>query len=205
MRNTDNDMDLLEAFNARERRALEEVYTRYYHRMYFVARKYTRDHHAAEDVTMDVLTRLLEKDIHFTTLARLEGYLFTSCRNAAIDLLRKKTASKAHRQFTQEDDMMESVEWDLIQAEYISHIRNMLQQLPDKYRQVLTLLYYEESRSQEAADQLNLSKRTVERYRREALEIIRQVFANAKSLEIISFMGVVLTLAAILHTFLKNF
>lgn len=205
MRNADIDIDLVEAFNAKKSWALEEIYTRYYHRMYYVARKYTRDHHTAEDVTMDVLTRILEKDNQFASLTRLEAYLFTSCRNAAIDVLRKTTTTKAHLKSAQEEEVMESVEWDLIQAEYILHIRKTLGQLPDKYKQVLTLLYYEESRSQEAADQLNLSKRTVERYRREAFEIIKEIFAKSKSLEIISIIGVTLSLAAVLKTFFKNF
>ena len=66
-----------------------------------------------------------------------------------------------------------SVDHKMVEAEVASQIRQALEQLPDGYRKVIYLGYFEGLSNQQAADHLNVSINTVKTQKVRGLRILR--------------------------------
>ena len=128
-----------------------------------------------------------KKTIQFHT--SLKSFLFQSVKNKCIDHLRaKKTRSEHHERIliSNSDDAV-SLDDSMVQMELQERVYRAIGELPDQCQHIFKQSRFEGKKNQEIADELGISKRTVETQISNALKRLRKdVFEYLKVLIIIS-------------------
>ena len=127
---------------------------------------------SAEDVTQDTFIKAFEKLKSFRGGA-FRSWLMKIATNSAYDLLRRSKRRPTQPLFPEDEngDELESVRWlidlsvsvqDTVeQNEFSKSIAKLLEELPDVYRTILTMVDMHEFDYAEAADALNIPVGTV--------------------------------------------
>ncbi len=156
--------------------AFEEVFNTYFKVLVVFAKKFVNDLDLAEDLVQEVLIKLYQnrKSIQFHT--SLKAFLFQSVRNKCIDHLRSaKTKSEHHDQirvmnYDEQFDLNDT----MVQTELEERVYKAISGLPDQCQHIFKMSRMDGKRNQEIADELNISKRTVETQISNALKRLRK-------------------------------
>lgn len=119
-----------------------DLYQTYARLMHFTAKKYISDPHLCEDVVQDSLARLIQKT---DTLRRLEssaltGYIVTTVRNTAINLLKKHDPYQAIELDQAEESgalQAASAEEEVLRRERLGRLTKVWDRLDEETKQVL--------------------------------------------------------------------
>lgn len=125
---------------------------------------YVRDEFLAEDVVSETVVRLLLKEPKLKDESSLKAYLFSTAKNLAIDLLRKKKREKEFAGALKETGDLEIVwfvENSLIQKEEKKELLKAIGGLKEEYREVLYLHYFEGMSIEDIAKTMKRSKKQI--------------------------------------------
>lgn len=145
-----------------DQNALEDLVREYGDRLVRFAYCILGDPYAAEDVMEDAFASLIVKKKNFVENAKFQTYLFQIARNRCYDLLRRRKRLV----FLPLNDLgrfSESVdpEEEAIGFEEKERLYASLRSLPENYRSVLELVYFEEFSIEQTAAILHKSKKQV--------------------------------------------
>ena len=158
--------------------ALEELVRSYGDPLVRFAYCFLNDSYAAEDVMEDTFAALIVKRKKFTEQAKFKTYLFQIARNKCIDVLR------ARKRIVYLDENISNVlsgdpEADAVLSDRNKTLYRCVQELPDKYREVVDLVYFEGFSAAETATILHMSRKQVynllARAKANLKEILRKV------------------------------
>lgn len=156
-------------------KAFEEVFLTYFKVLTVFAKKFVQDISVAEDLVQEVLVKLYEnrKSIQFHT--SLKAFLFQSVRNKSIDYLRSVKTKSEHHDQIKLVNIAEEADWNdtMEQAELEERVSNAIATLPDQCQLIFKMSRFDGKRNQEIADELNISKRTVETQVSNAIKRLR--------------------------------
>ena len=140
------------------------------------ARKILVDEDDAREVVHKVFIALWEKREEIDLAKSLKSYLFTSVHNRSLNVLRDR------KKFSGEELPEVAGDWDVStqieSMELEEKIREAIQSLPEKCRQVFELNRFEGLKYSEIAEKLNISIKTVENQMSKALKILREKLAH---------------------------
>lgn len=156
--------------------AFQETFEIYFKVLVLFATKFSLDKETAEDLVQDVFVRLYEQKDRLQFHSSLKAFLYQSVRNRCIDLIRStKTREKHHVEIKAGTDVEGLNSEDLmLQSELEEKIYHSIKQLPDQCQLIFKMNRFEGKKNQEIADELNISKRTVETQISKALKILRE-------------------------------
>jgi len=170
---TANDTALLVEIRKGNRRAFNVLYDRYWKKVYNIAYKRINDREIAEDVTQDVFVQLWTRNTDAIILD-LSSYLYAATRNGVFNRLGKE------EKYTQLPDDVESIEnhansadSKMLHAEFLSGFTALVEALPEQQRIVFKLKFNENLSSQEIADKLQISPKTVRNHIGRALATLK--------------------------------
>lgn len=131
----------------------------------------------AEDLTEDTFVRIITRKPKFSGKASFKTWLYTIGRNIAYDFLRKKSRIKEYSA----EELAESIcdEYDLekcyIRDEEKIALHNAMKELPEAYRQVIWLTYFEELPNKETAIVMNKSVHNIETLLYRARKALKEI------------------------------
>ncbi len=132
-----------------------KLYDQYADHVYRFAYSYLGNGEDAEDIVQDVFLKLLQKDI-FIIPEKEKSYLMSMTANACKDLLKSGDV----RFKVPFDDVLNTVLGEFM-TEQESEVFLVLKSLPEKYRSVIHLHYYEGYTIKEIAKILKISASAV--------------------------------------------
>ncbi len=155
-----------------ESEAYNELMHLYRDPLYFMLYEKVEDEELAKDLTIESLGKAFQKLHLYTPKFAFSTWLYTVARNHCIDYLRKHklpTISIEKTAFDQEgkrktfdlesqDPNPESI---IIKKQRILILRNIVNQLKPKYRNLVRLRYFKEMSYEEIAETLNIPIGTV--------------------------------------------
>lgn len=152
--------------------AFEQLYRKYWKRLYAYTYRIFQDEQACEDMVQDVFVKLwLSEAKH--QIRNIESYLFKAVRykaaNSIRDLKWGVDFDEVLHQVMDELDAESSLELKEVQ----SQIQETMQSLPQKCREVFVLFHDEGLSVNEIATKLGISSRTVETHIYNARQILR--------------------------------
>ena len=156
-------------------RDLNLVFDTYYDRLVYFCYKIIDDREQAKDITQDAFLKYWQ---HSGQIANneiaIKNFLYSTVHNAALNSVRhEKVVGKYIQQHDQiepaEADVMESI----ISAEVIAEIHAAIESLPEQYRQISIMGYFDGKKNQEIADELGMSVNTVKKQKQKAMELLR--------------------------------
>ena len=163
------DTYIIESIKKGDKRAFEHLFKCYYTDLCRFAGKIVKSDVIAEDLVMDVFTRIWESESKLNLTTSLSGYLFQSVHNHCINYLTRK-----HKRFQGLDSETTDKMFSLLEdkgspdplgsinfTELSSLIDKSVSFLPEECRKVFLMSRSEEMQHKEIASRLGISENTV--------------------------------------------
>lgn len=143
--------------------AFREIYDRYHVQMYYISKKYVKDHMLAEDAVQDIFVKLWDKRHKIDDEKSLKGFLFTMLRNHLLNLLRDRkkeivSLADVNRNLLQSKKMTDD---EILYKEYHSILDRGLSELSERKREVFELRTKKGHTNSEVAKLLKIDIKTV--------------------------------------------
>ena len=163
--------------NGKDSQLFEELFKQYSRPLFYYAAKFVDDE-AAKDIVQDVFTKLWSDQL---TVIRqsLNSLLFTMVRNSCLQQLEKQKVKNKYSESTllmlREEELRFYGEEksSLIEQELEDKLNVVLNNLPDRCREIFLLSRFENKKNKEIAEELAISLKAVEKQITKALATIR--------------------------------
>lgn len=167
--------DLIVRLQRGDQLAFEILFHFYYPGLVIYALQFTADRMNAEEIVQDFFVRMWEKHQQIIPCESLKSYVFSSVRHASLDFLKHQKIEKRYV-----DEMIELSKHHLaydtnlfVSSEFQDKIRKGIDLLPDKCREVFVKSRLLGLKNEEIAEEMGISKRTVETQISKALKVLR--------------------------------
>ena len=167
------------------RAAFNELYFRYWEKMYRSAFNVVLDDAATKDIIQDIFLSLWRKR-HTQQIKNLSPYLFQSVKFRVAKYLKKNRLTQYHEDELAHISPTNVTEEEINFKELNGRLHLAINQLPVKRKEVFWLSRFEQLSNKEIAEKLNLSPRTVEWHISNALKQIRH-YINAVVVILVNF------------------
>ena len=169
---TRSDSELLESLGSGNEHAFEEIYNRYWERLYKNASNILRDEDQSTDVVQEIFISLWTKR-EVTSIDNLAGYLHRAVKFQIANVIRHQKIRESF--FDEVKALSLRIEnydpYD--QCELLEVLDKGVDDLPEKCRKIFELSRRENLSHKEIADRLGISLRTVENQISIALKRLR--------------------------------
>ena len=188
------DQDIRQCLERREfREAFERLVPLYSEKVFHLALSMLRNPTQAEDMTQETLFRVWKGLPGYNGSASLSTWIYTIARNTCLTELKKRaarpTVSLDEPDLEGARDAIPALQSTDRETGVEMDVHQMLEQLPEKYRQVISLYYLEQKSYEEVSRLLNLPLGTVKtflyRAKKELIKISRRFIPAAAMMEAI--------------------
>ena len=177
----------------------EDIYIEYYDKVYFIALSVLKNEQDSEDITQEVFTQVYKSISNLDDINKFNAWISRIALSKSIDSIRKKKRINNKESYGDYDfhnvDSGENIESNFIEHERNKLILNLIQQLPEKKRIVLSLFYYNELKIEEIAKVIDCPVGTVKSRLNSAKKELKVLLTNQEQ-DTIKLYG--LTLPALL-------
>lgn len=174
-----------------EEQAFKYLFDSYYQLLVTFAFRYVQDLDTARNIVQEVFVVLFEKrtEIHIHT--SLKSHLYQSVRNRALNLIKREKMQREHHGRIM-DERVETVEHyeDWMVDELENRIGVVVDKLPLQCRKIFRMSRRDGIPNADIAQELSISKRTVETQISKALRKIREDLLKNGYLSIFVFVSI---------------
>ena len=163
----------------------DSLFNSHYNELCIYAYKFLRNKDLCEDKVQDVFFAIWEKRKKIVISVAPKTYLYTAVRNRCIDYIRKEMKFSFELYEDKLIKEIESVEIPENTQDIVSHIRNAINNLPDKCRTIFCLSKDLKMSHNEIAEEFKISKKTIENQITIAIKKIREQLKSEKVLDIV--------------------
>jgi RNA polymerase sigma-70 factor (family 1) len=151
-----------------------KVYQTFYPALCFFARRMIKDGPAAEDIVTDIFVKYWEKQFEFKTVYNVKAFLYISTRNACLNHINKVNYQSRIREGIQHvtGEIWSSLN-ECIYNDVLYLVFTIINELPEKCKQVMLLSFFNGEKSSEVAEQMNISIHTVRNQKARGLKLIK--------------------------------
>lgn len=155
--------------------------------IYFLMLRMTGNHEDAEDLTIEAFGKAFSKLHQYSPEYGFSTWLFRIAANNAIDFKRRLRIRQVSMESAQEvsaaeirqmADQEPDPEYKLILQQQVRLMRELVNKLPKRYRNLVELRYFEELSYEEISQKLNLPLGTVKAQLFRAREFLTQIIRN---------------------------
>ena len=176
--------NLIVRFINSDQTAFELLFRFYYPGLVVFASHIIFDRDEAEEIVQEFFVKLWTDRVNINKTSSLKNYFFVSVKNRAINFLKKEQIRE--KVLNQIRDLVDNdvlYQPDLfIESELQKQITKAMEKLPDRTREIFMASRFKGLSNDEIADDLHLSKRTVETQISNALKILRTELREYKFL-----------------------
>lgn len=153
---------------------IKQLFHEFYSRLVHFSCQIIDDKAAAEDLVQDVFIKYwsLHEQIS-TDKSAIKNFLYTSVRNASLNVLRHNKVAGEYIQAQQEAPEEEACIHSIIRAEVLSEIYRIIGSLPESCQLISKMGYLDGMKNQEIANELGISVNTVKTQKQRALKLLR--------------------------------
>jgi RNA polymerase sigma-70 factor (ECF subfamily) len=165
-----NDLILVEQAKRGDEKAFACLMNRYRDSVFFMLLKMVNNPSDAEDLTIEAFGKAFRNIESYTPKFAFSTWLFRIATNNCVDFIRKKQLSPSPLDHLQEnlDNVTVNIQSDmpdpeesLINSQKIDALKEIVNQLKPRYKELIDLRYYKEYSYDEISSELNLPIGTV--------------------------------------------
>lgn len=161
--------------------AFDQIYELFGHKLFSFIFKILKNEAEAEDIVQEVFVKLWESRENLDDYKLLNSYIFTMAYNNSIGLIRKRINNNKYLEYLKNSPVLQITPSAISEVEYSelnSQVEKLIANLPERQKQVY-LLHREKGYTYLGiAEQLGISKNTVENHMVKALKYLRQNIVN---------------------------
>lgn len=177
---------LMKRVKAEDTKALEELYDLYKSLLFGMIVSIVKTREEAEDLLQEVFMKIWEKAYTFDEdQGNVYSWIVTLTRNKAIDRIRSKgykTQEKASNSVGEPGLSLERDQFDPLQTTIFSDraelVKQALNEIPDKQRQVIEVAYYDGMTQSEISEHLDIPLGTVKTRTRQGLVKLKNILED---------------------------
>ena len=158
------------------------LFEQYYPVLVTFALRHVADLDQAKELVQEVFIKLYQKRESLHITQSLKSYLFKAVHHQCLNALKQAQVRQRHHQQAAQERPDADYTNNLVEAEAVQRIYQAIETLPEQCRRIFTLNRFEDMSNQTIADQLGISKRTVETQISKALKLLRQALFSLLSL-----------------------
>lgn len=143
---------------------IEAIYTQHYQTVYRVCYAYMKNPMDTEDAVQETFFRLIRRQPVFASAEHEKAWLIRTAANICKDACKRR----------RHDNLDAHPELQAAEAPDTGDVLQAVLTLPDKYKTVIYLYYYEGYNSAEIAEMLRKPKSTVRNHLHEARKILKE-------------------------------
>ncbi len=185
------DLDLVNKAKTGDQVAFGKLMARYKESVYYMILKMVHNRDDADDLTMVAFSKAFNNLANYSADFAFSTWLFRIATNNCIDFIRKKKLQTTSIDQTSPTDDGESVpiavkdkamtpEERIIKDQRAIKIREVIQELSPKYKQLIELRYFEELSYEEIADRCDLPLGTVKAQLFRAKDMLYNLMKSTK-------------------------
>ncbi|HEX9221598.1 MAG TPA: RNA polymerase sigma-70 factor [Gemmatimonadaceae bacterium] len=173
-----SERDLQERIRAGDERAFDSVFRTHYAHLVRVAESMLRERALAEEIAQEVMLELWRRRESLEVEQTFAAYLIRSTRNRALNHIRhQRVVAREAAAAAIEPQTSRSAEEELLAVELQQAVREAIDALPEKSREVFRLSREQGLKYVEIASVLEISVKTVEKRMGQALSELRERLA----------------------------
>ena len=162
--------------------AFDRVYELYSHKLFSFVFKILKNEAEADDIVQEVFVKIWESRHKLEDYKLLNSYIFTIAYNNSIDLIRKRISNIKYLEHLKNSAVIDFTPTFISQIEFNElniKAEELVANLPERQKQVYLLHREEGLTYHEIAEQLGISKNTVENHMVKALKYLRRNMDNS--------------------------
>lgn len=158
-----------------DKKALEELFNHYYPRLYQFSKSFLKLEDGIDDILQEVFLKIWKNRSNISSSETFSPFIFTITRNMLLNELR----SRMSKQNVKNEILKLSVQNDYSSFEKLEYgelketVDRIVNNLPEKQREVFLLSRYEGLSHKEIAERLNISTKTVEYHISQSISAIK--------------------------------
>lgn len=175
-----SDKELIEGIKEGKKLAFQKLYEKYVSRIFNFALSYLKDETKTEELVQNVFIKIWEKKELLDTSKNFKSYIFKISINEIYQFIRKKNIENAYTDYIKNNYKPdEDSTWHtVVLNDMLNKLRTLVQQLPDKQKNIFYLSKEEGLSNAEIAKKLKISKRTVENHLYRAISFLKEQFRS---------------------------
>ncbi len=174
-----------------DQQAYAELMDRYRDSIYYMLLKMVNNKDDAEDLTVEAFGKAFKRLHQYTPEYAFSTWLFKIASNNCIDFIRKKKKNLYSIDNAQENEEGDEIAMDLkasnldpeekvMKKQKIDRMREVVEELQPKYRELIKLRYFEEYSYDEIADEMDLPLGTVKAQLYRARAFLHQIMKKTR-------------------------
>ncbi|WP_236959118.1 MULTISPECIES: RNA polymerase sigma-70 factor [Joostella] len=163
---------LMDRIKSDDEKAFHLLFNRYWEVLFIMAKSILNDEAIAKDLVQEVWMNFWERRKKIDS-SNIEAYLKQAIKYKVYKELRNNPLSVKHKDYLEGVDAEVATDDQLIFIQTDNALTNIIRELPDRCREIFKLSREDNLTNQEIANQLNISRRTVETHISNALKILR--------------------------------
>jgi len=162
----DQDQILTRRLSSGDLKAFDDIYDKYYNKVYAFSSSYLKNKEESEGVVQEVFTTLWLKRAEMKEIRNLQGWLFTITFNHVRKIFRNLAIKRRNLDaygllsVAEDSSTMNTVEYN----DLLAKAEQQIEKLSPRQRDILLLQVKEGLDSDEIAERLNIHKRTVDNH-----------------------------------------
>jgi RNA polymerase sigma-70 factor (ECF subfamily) len=172
-----SDEELVEQFRTGDSAAFQELYDRYYNRIFRIVFHYTGDTDMTEDIVHDVFIRVLRHMDSFNVERKFSSWIYRIAVNCSKNDINRRVkdhdlTEQVRYRFRDEPVKSRSPEDQIIEKTELHELEQAVRELGDRFRDVFILRYTEGMPYRDIARVMKCSERTAKWRMKRALQQI---------------------------------
>lgn len=156
------DNGLIKKLREGNEQAFKELFDRYGVRLYQFSLRYLREKEDVEDLLHDVFLKIWMNRESLKTDTSFRAYLFTIAYNHIRQQFLKKSREERYIRIFAEEQLFDAVEEDRLDyVLLVQKMKEIIELLPPRRKEIFNLSYKEELKNHEIADKLGLSEQFI--------------------------------------------
>lgn len=182
------DKKLLEDIKKGKESAFDELFRLHFKNLTYFSMKIVKSRELAEEVVQDLFVTFWEKRNQFDLKISIKAYLYRAVYNNSVHVARRNNKHDSS-ELTLDNELTEDFDNILEKNELETRIFGLIEQLPEKCKEIFKLSRFEELKYKQIAEQLKISIKTVETQMSRALKFLKENMSDYLKLLFLAYFG----------------
>ncbi|WP_221391111.1 RNA polymerase sigma factor [Dyadobacter sp. NIV53] len=168
------DEQLVDSLRIGKEKAFEEIYHRYWYRLYAIAYQETGTREEAEELVQDVFENLWCKREE-SVIKHLRAYLVVSMKHRVTNYIKSSITQRKYQEYLILNEIQQSYGTDEIVhfSDLSKAVDEVMKKLPEKTSEVFRLSRFENRSVKDIAKKLSLTEKGVEYHITQSLKVLK--------------------------------
>jgi RNA polymerase sigma-70 factor (family 1) len=176
----DQDIQIIEQLMKGSKDAFRSLFNAYSPKIHAFALSYLKNETEAEELIQEVFLKLWEVRATLDSSKNIKSFLFKICINLIYDYIRRKNIEQAYIEYSGKNSSIYGHDtWhEVVYNDMLANLYQLVAVMPLQRQRIFRMSKEEGLSNEEIAQQLNLSKRTVENQLYRAVSFLKEKFGS---------------------------